>query len=131
MHFADVKKDDIFMTKNIGGIGDFFFCGPFIFFQNQLFQNLLSGIYHKSVKLFRSRSGWTFFLSWSGSKVFAKFIIVCKGLSLLNLDLFFLENTVDPDQLAFDKAADQEIHCFLLLLKKYLELECCRLIWGE
>ena len=34
--------------------------------------------------------------------------------TMLSLDVFYLENSVDPDQLASEKPADQDLHCFPL-----------------
>ena len=36
---------------------------------------------------------------------------------MFNLDTSCCENSVDPDQLASEKPADQELHCFPLALK--------------
>ena len=38
----------------------------------------------------------------------------CQTLTLLNLDISCSENSVDPDQLASRKPADQDLHCFLI-----------------
>ena len=37
-------------------------------------------------------------------------------LTMISLNLSFFENSVDPNQLASEKQADQESHCFLLCL---------------
>ena len=37
-------------------------------------------------------------------------------LTMLNSDTFVFENTVDPDQLASEKPANQDPHCFPLCL---------------
>ena len=48
-------------------------------------------------------------------------LIMILTLVLLNLDLFFLENTVEPDQLAssLTKTSDQDPHCFPQCLKTH------------
>ena len=47
-------------------------------------------------------------------------------LILLNQDLSFFENSVEPDQMAFlRKPSDQDPHCFPLLVTACLYLECC------
>ena len=38
------------------------------------------------------------------------------ALSMLNLDISNFENSVDPDQLASEKPADLDLHCFPLCL---------------
>ena len=36
----------------------------------------------------------------------------CQTHTMLNLDIFCFENNVDLDQLASQKSADQDLHCF-------------------
>ena len=53
-----------------------------------------------------------------------RWINVCMKLALLhihthtmlNMDISSFENSVDPDQLAFQKPADQDPHCFPLCM---------------
>ena len=39
------------------------------------------------------------------------------SLTMLNIDTFFFENSVDPNQLVSQKPADQNPHCFPLCLQ--------------
>ena len=41
-------------------------------------------------------------------------------LMMLDLDIFCSENSVDPDQLAFEKPVDQVPHCFPLSSCEYM-----------
>ena len=51
-------------------------------------------------------------------------IIICSyiTLSMLNTDISHFENSVDPDQLASQKPADLEPHCFSLYTYKYIHV---------
>ena len=47
---------------------------------------------------------------------FPKIVVSEINPIMLNRDMFCLENSVDPDQLASEKPADQDLHCFLLFV---------------